>query len=85
MSGGVSRDFKSSNGIAISQLVQALLNFDLFRGSPLGDGDGSIGIGNGERMPPAHAHTCMHMDTCAHAYDIIGNSQVFPQWGWPFA
>ena len=30
---------------------------------------------------PQHMCTCIH----AHAYDIIGNSQGFPQWGLPFA
>ena len=30
-----------------------------------------------------HTHTCTHTRTCA--YDIIGNSQGFPQWGLQFA
>ena len=75
MGGEVSTDFKSSNGIEISGLVQVLLNFDWFRGSPLGGWGG----GCSERVPPTHMHTR------ARAYDIIGNSQGFPQWGWPFA
>ena len=30
-------------------------------------------------------HTCIGMHACRHVYDIIGNSQGFPQWGLPFA
>ena len=45
--GGVSTDFKSSNGIEISWLVQVLLNFDWFWGSPLGDGRWVDGDGCG--------------------------------------
>ena len=45
----------------------------------MGVGGGWMGIGGGERVHPTHVHT--HACT----YDIIGNSQVFPQWGWPFA
>ena len=32
---------------------------------------------------PTHVH--MHMHACVCMYDIIGNSQGFPQWGQPFA
>ena len=39
--GGVSIDFKSSNGIKISQFVQVLLNFYWFTGSPLGRDGGA--------------------------------------------
>ena len=87
MGGGVSTDFKSSNRIEISRLVQVLLNFDWFWESPPGGlGGGWMGVGGGERVHP-HAHACAHMHAHAHAcmYDIIGNSQVFPQWGRPFA
>ena len=70
MGGEAFTDFKSSNRIEISGLVQVLLNFDWFWGSPLG-------VGVGERVPP---HMCtwtrMHIDV--HAYDIIGNP---PNWG----
>ena len=85
MSGGVSTDFKSSNRIEISRLVQMLLNFEWFQGSPQGWGVGGWGWGwwEGAPYPCVHACACTHMH--AHAYDIIGNSQVFPQWGWPFA
>ena len=56
-------DFKSSNGIEISRLVQVLLNFDWFRRSPpLGGWGGWMGwdfvrVFGG--MPHAHTHTCM--------------------------
>ena len=93
MDGGVSTDFKSSNRIEISWLVQVLLNFEWFRGSllgglPLGGGgwvDGCGGWWEGAPHPRAHAHACTptHMHACT--YDIIGNSQGFPQWGRPFA
>ena len=59
MGGEVSTDFKSSNRIEISQLVQVLLNFDWFRGSPLGGGGGWMWVGGGERVPPTHMH--MHI------------------------
>ena len=81
MGGEVSTDFKSSNGIEISRLVQVLLNFDWFQGSPPGGWWGGwMLVGGGEMVPP-HTCTCM----CMHAHDIIVNSQGFPQWGWPFA
>ena len=96
MGGEVSRDFKSSNRIEISRLVQVLLNLEWFRKfPPWGVGGGWMGVGGGKRVHPSHmhmhthAHMHMHTWTCthvhAHAYDIIGNSQVFPQWGQPFA
>ena len=88
MGGEVSTDFKSSNGIEISWLVQVLLNFDWFQGSPLG-GRGWVDVGGGwwEGTPHTHAHTCActHAHACTCVYDIIGNSQGFPQWGQPFA
>ena len=76
--GGVSANYKSSNRIEIYRLVQVLLNFECFRGSPLGDG-GWLEVGGG--WWGVHL-THMHMHT--HTYDIIGNSQGFPQWGRPF-
>ena len=89
MGGEVSTDFKSSNRIEISRFVQVLLNFKWFRGSPPGGG-GLLGWGwrvvRGCILPTC---TCMCTRMHAHAhicvYDIIGNSQVFPQWGRPFA
>ena len=60
MGGEVSTDFKSSNGIEISWLVQVLLNFDWFWGSPLGGGGGWMGVGVVRGCPP-HMCTCMHM------------------------
>ena len=83
-----STDFKSSNRIEISRLVQVLLNFYWFWGSPQGVGVGGWEWGWWEGAPHtcAHACTCMHMHACTHAYGIIQNSQGFPQWGqWPFA
>ena len=88
MGGEVSTDFKSSNRIEISRLVQVLLNFEWFRGSPLGDGgwvDGGGGWWEGASHPRAHARARTHAHAHARTYDIIGNSQVFPQWGRPFA
>ena len=82
--GESSTDFKSSNRIEISRLVQVLLNFDWFRGSPPGGGVGGwMGVRGGGRVHATHMHTHTYMH--AHVYDIIGNSQVFPQWGRPFA
>ena len=75
MGGKVSTDFKSSNRIEISWLVQVLLNFDWFRGSPtLGGGwggweDGGWGIVTGS---PPHTCTCTRMHAyarmCTHAH-----------------
>ena len=50
---------------------------------PRGWGDGWMGVGGGERVPPIHMHMHVHSHICT--YDIIGNSQGFPQWGLPFA
>ena len=88
MCGEVSTDFKSSNRIEISRLVQVLLNFTDSGGPPCGVGgwvEGGGGWWEGAPYPCAHACRCMYVHAHAHAYDIIGNSQVFPQWGWPFA
>ena len=81
MGGEVSTDLKSSNEIEISWLVQVLLNFDWFWGSPWGWGVGGCGWGVVRGCLP-HMCTCMHMHV--HVY-IIGNSQGFPKWGRPFA
>ena len=43
-----------------------------------------MGVVGGGRMLPL-MYTCMHMHTHVCAYDIIGKSQGFPQWGQPFA
>ena len=64
MGGGVSTDFKSSNRIEISQLVQVLLNFEWFRGSLLGWVDGVGGWLYGVGMvrgctPLMCTHTCI--------------------------
>ena len=62
MGGEVFTDFKSSNRIEISWLVQVLLNFYWFRGSPLGgEGVGGCGWGVVRGCPP---HMCTHMHTC---------------------
>ena len=70
MDGEVSTDFKSSNRIEISQLVQVLLNFDWFRGSPLG-----VGVVRG--CPP-HMCTCMCMHASAHMHMCIWHHREFP-------
>ena len=88
MGGKVSTDFKSSNRIEISRLVQVLLNFDWFWGFPPGgwgvDGDGGWWQG------PPHMCTCTHVHAHARLRMHIWHhreSQGFPQiqWGRPFA
>ena len=82
MGGGVSTDFKSSNRIEISRLVQVLLNFEWFRGSPLGGRGWVDGIGGSwDSAPHPTAHACTHMHAHAHActYNIIGNPRDFPK------
>ena len=86
LGGEVSTDFKSSNRIEISWLVQVLLNFDWFWGSPPGGWGWVDECGGWWRGAPhtcTHAHTCTHTHACA--YDMLGNSHGFPQWGRPFA
>ena len=78
MGGEVSTDFKSSNRIEISQLVQVLLNFDWFWGPP-----GRWGWVDGGGVVRGCPHACAHTHTCM--YDIIQNSQGLPQWRQPFA
>ena len=89
MGGEVSTDFKSLNRIQISWLVQVLLNFDWFQGSPLGVGEWVDGGGGWWQGAPRHMHMHMHVCTCRYMhtrththtcmYDIIGNSQGFPK------
>ena len=83
MGGEVSTDFKSSNRIEISRLVQVLLNFDWFRGSPILGGKGVGGWGMGWWQGPphtrAHACACTHVHAHARTYDIIGNPWDFPK------
>ena len=85
--------FKQNWNISISS---SAIEFWLIPGVPPwgggewvdGDGgwvDGGGGWWEGAPHPCAHAHACMHAHARARTYDIIGNSQVFPQWGRPFA
>ena len=87
MGEGVSTNFKSSNRIEISRLVQVLLNFEWFRGSPLwGVGGGWMGVEGGERVHPTHVHMYTHvrMRMCIwHQRESPGFPQI--QWGRPFA
>ena len=85
MGGGVSTDFKSSNRIEIFRLVQVLLNFEWFRGSPLGGGGvGGWGWGWWESAPHPHAHACACTCMCIwHHRESSGFPQI--QWGQPFA
>ena len=73
MSGQFFTDFKSLNGIEISWLVQALLNFYWFRGPPLGgygwvdEGEGGhrcVGECSMHRCMHTYAHTRTHTCTC---------------------
>ena len=71
MGGEFFTDFKSSNGIEISWLVQALLNFYWFwRSTPGGVADGCMGVGVGMGVwggvPCTHTHTHIHARTHAH-------------------
>ena len=68
MGGEFFTDFKSSNGIEISWLVQVLSNFDRFQGSLLGVADGgwgSVWVCGGCPM-----YTCIHMHV-KHVVNII--------------
>ena len=75
MGGEVSTDFKSSNRIEISWLVQVLLNFKWFRGSPPGGGGWLDGGGGGERV---HPPMCTHMHMHACALTCIWHHREFP-------
>ena len=76
--------FKRNWNISISS---SAIEFWLILGvPPLGSG-GWVDVGGGwwegAHHTHAHARACTRMH--ARAYDIIGNSQGFPQWGQPFA
>ena len=75
MGGEVSTDFKSLSRIEISWLVQVLLNFDWFWGSPRGLWGGCMWVGGGERVP-LYMCTCMRMHTSAHM--CIWHHREFP-------
>ena len=68
MGGEFFTDFKSSNGIEISWLVQVLSNFYWFWGStPWGGGRWVHGVGVGMGVwGVSHAHTHAHTRTCMH-------------------
>ena len=91
MGGEVSTDFKSANRIEISRLVQVLLNFDWFQGSPTLGGGGVGGWGWGVVTgSPLHTCTCTHVHACTHTHTHVWHhreSLGFPQiqWGQPFA
>ena len=74
MGGEFFTDFKSLNGIEISWLVQALLNFYWFLGStPLGVVDGSMGMEVGMGVwgvnyVHTHPHACIRMHACTHMH-----------------
>ena len=79
MDGEVSTDFKSSNGIEISRLVEVLLNFDWFWGSPHWGVGRWVDGGGGwwEGAPHTHAHdTCMHVR--AHMRMHVWHHREFP-------
>ena len=72
MGGGVSTDFKSSNGIEISWLVQVLLNFYWFQGSPWWWQMGGWGWGGyGGGGCPIYKCTFMHVHTCTCMLNMI--------------
>ena len=76
--------FKQNWNILISS---SAIEFWLIPGVPLEEGwvDGGGGWWEGVPYTHAHACACTHVHTHVHTYDIIGNSQGFPQWGLPFA
>ena len=75
--GEVSIDFKSSNRIEISRLVQVLLNFDWFRGSPPW-GCGVGGWGGGWWGGAPYTYTCMCMHACIHTHTCVWHHREFP-------
>ena len=77
LGGEVSTDFKSSNRIEISWLVQVLLNFDWFWGSPLGGGGWLDGVGVVTGCPP-HTCTCTCMHACACTCTCVWHHREFP-------
>ena len=74
--------FKQNWNISISS---SAIEFWMIPGVPRGVGGGWMGWGCWEGVPHPHTHACMHVHVHTRAYDIIGNSQGFPQWGQPFA
>ena len=72
MGGEFFTDFKSSDGIEISWLVQALSNFYWFWGPPPGGvADGCIGVGVGMGVwggCPMHTHIHTHAHTHMHTH-----------------
>ena len=91
-------DFKSSNRIEISWLVQALSNFYWFWGStPWGVADGCMGVGVGMGVwgvshAHTHAHTyactCMHVKHANHAkhgcLHVGGHLQFLYMYTWVY-
>ena len=65
MGGGVFIDFKSSNGIEISWLVQVLFNFYWFQGLPMG---GGRWVDEGEGGYVGVSYACMHVHTHMHMH-----------------
>ena len=80
MGGEFFTDFKSSNGIEISWLVQALSNFYWFWGStPWGGGRWLHGGGGGYGCVggcPMHTHMHTHAHTCTHTHTCMLNMLI---------
>ena len=78
MGGEFFTDFKSSNGIEISWLVQELSNFYWFWGStPWGVADGCMGVGVGMGVwGVSHAHTHAHARIHMHAHTCMYNMLI---------
>ena len=72
--------FKQNWNISISS---SAIEFWMVPGVPPGGGGWMDWGMGGKRVHPTHVHMHVHVHACT--YDIIGNSQGFPQWGWPFA
>ena len=68
--------FKQNWNISISS---SAIEFWMILGVPPGGGCMGGWGGGGERVHPTHVH--MHMHVHPHVYDIIGNSQGFPNGG----
>ena len=77
MGGEFFTDFKSSNGIEISWLVQALSNFYWFWGStPWGVADGCMGVGVGMGVGGCPMHTHTHAYTHTHSHTCMLNMLI---------
>ena len=80
MGGEFFTDFKSSNGIEISWLVQALSNFNWFWGSTPWRGGGWVhGDGGGYECGgrcPMHTHMHTYAHTCTHAHTCMLNMLI---------